>query len=377
MRELRVIAVLGLLLAPLPYAYAATSDDAYIAGYAAGTLKHQLNLELPSLVVQNRVITLPTAGLNAAERAKAVQVLSDIPGVEGVKLADAKDRQAQAPGSAAVRIHEGRMASGYGATILPTGLLPEGHLFKPLLADPRWTRFSAAYRNYQSQNFDGADIGSVSFGETIPFYRSYIGRSSVQWEAGLQAGVFSDFNLSAPSSDLVNSDFVAALFSSIRFGHFSGFGRLYHQSSHLGDEFLLRQINTGFSRINLSYEGVDLKLSYELPFGVRLYGGGAGLFHKDPSALKTWSSQYGLEFHSPWRIGNSPMRPVLAVDVKNHEQNDWNTDISAKAGIEFDNLQVLGRKLQILGEYYNGYSPTGQFYKDKVEYYGIGAQYLF
>jgi hypothetical protein len=152
---------------------------------------------------------------------------------------------------------------------------------------------------------------------------------------------------------------------------------VYHQSSHLGDEFLLRKVNTSFERINLSYEGADLKLSYELPFGVRLYGGGGGLFHKEPSALSTWSAQYGLEFRSPWRIGNTPIRPVMAADIKHHEQNQWSTDVSARAGIEFDNLQVLGRKLQILAEYYNGFSPTGQFYQDKVEYIGVGAQYLF
>ena len=99
----------------------------------------------------------------------------------------------------------------------------------------------------------------------------------MQWEAGLQAGVFSDFNLDASSSDLVNTDFIVSAYSSMRAGQFSAFGRLYHQSSHLGDEFLLRKINTKFERVNLSYEGVDLKLSYELPYGVRVYGGGGGL----------------------------------------------------------------------------------------------------
>lgn len=366
-----------MLLTPISPVQAAASDDAYIAGYAAGALKHDLKLELPSLVVQDRVITLPVSGLDAADQAKAVQLLSEIPGVKGVRLSGNLNRSAQAASAAAVRVDEGQMATASEANKLPTGLLPEGHLFKPLLADPRWTRFSAAYQNYQSQNFDGSDIGSVSFGETIPIYRSYFGHSSVQWEAGLQAGIFSDFNLGAPSSDLVNTDFVAALYSSLRTGRFSAFGRVYHQSSHLGDEFLLRKINTGFTRVNLSYEGVDLKLSYELPFGVRLYGGGAGLFDKEPSALSTWSAQYGLEFRSPWRIGNTPIRPVMAVDIKHHEQNQWSTDVSARAGIEFDNLQVLGRKLQILAEYYNGFSPTGQFFQDKVEYIGVGAQYLF
>lgn len=373
MLDLRGITILGMLLAPLSLACAAASDDAYIAGYATGALKHRLQREMPSLAVKDGVITVSTAGLDDADRVKVVQTLSEIPGVSGVRLSETVNQQAQTAPPTAVRVDQGQVAS----VTLPNGLLPSGHLFKPLLADPRWTRFSAAYRNYQSENFDGTDIGSVSFGETIPFYRSHFGQSTAQWEAGLQAGVFSDFNLDSESSDLVNTDFIAALYSSVRAGRFSAFGRLYHQSSHLGDEFLLRKINTSFERINLSYEGLDLKLSFELPLGIRLYGGGTGLFHREPSALKIWSAQYGAEYRSPWRIGSWPMRPIIAVDIKNHEQNGWNTDVSARAGVEFDNLQVLGRKLQILAEYYNGYSPIGQFYKDKVEYIGLGAHYLF
>ncbi|WP_019867054.1 DUF1207 domain-containing protein [Methylovulum miyakonense] len=261
--------------------------------------------------------------------------------------------------------------------VLSTGLLPTGHLFKPLLADPRWAHFSASYRNYQNNSFDGENIAAVSFGETIPIYRSNFGQSNVQWETGLQAGVFSDFNLGTKSKDLVNTDFIASLYASMRAGQFSAFARLYHQSSHLGDEFLLRKTNDKFHRVNLSYEGLDLKLSYELPFGVRFYGGGGGMFDREPSTLKPWLTQYGLEFRSPWRLDFAALRPVVAADFKNFEENNWHTDISARAGFEFENLQVLGRKLQILGEYFNGYSPSGQFYKEKVEYFGVGAHYHF
>jgi hypothetical protein len=364
----------GVLLLSAPIAHATPADDAYIAGYAAAALKLNFNLDMPALTVKDGVLTLPAAGMSAAESAQASKVLAEIPGVSAVKIADTTVVQSRENAKLAA---DPSTLTTADTLVLPTGLLPTGHLFKSLLADPRWAHFSAAYRNYQSDNFDGRNIASVSFGETIPFYRANIGNSTAQWEAGLQAGVFSDFNLDASSADLVNTDFIASIYSSVRTGQFSAFARLYHQSSHLGDEFLLRKVNTTFERVNLSYEGVDLKLSYELPYGVRVYGGGGGLFDKEPSALKTWSAQYGIEFRSPWRLQLASMRPIIAADVKNYDQNNWSADISARAGVEFDNSKVLGRKLQILVEYFNGYSPSGQFYKDKVEYVGLGAHYHF
>ncbi len=377
---LRFIAVFASMLLNAGVAQATPPSDAYIAGYAASMLKYKLNVDIPALIVQNGVIILPKESLTIPDRSMVVQMLSEIPGVNEVKVAEAPGElpAVTAPTQPIKQDSDQTVAiTKTDPTVLPTGLLPSGHLFKPLLADPRWAHFSASYRHFVNDNFEGRNIGAVSFGETIPFYRGNLGRSLAQWETGLQAGVFSDFNLGASSSDLINTDFIASAYASMRAKQFSAFGRVYHQSSHLGDEFLLRRVNSAFERINLSYEGADLRLSYEFPYGIRLYGGGGGLFHKEPSALKVWMTQYGIEFRSPWRLDFAPLRPIIAADFKNFQENNWNTDASVRAGVEFDNLQVLGRKLQILVEYFNGNSPSGQFLRNNVEYIGIGAHYHF
>ena len=369
-------------------ANAAVTEDSYIAGYAAGVLKHGFKIEIPTLIVRDGIIIVPEDKLPTDNRAGVVQALSQIPGVTGVTVAEKKvsrtaQRDAFKPiqqpdptSPASEETIEGEGVPAAGPAVLATGMLPEGHLFKPLLADPRWAHFSAAYRNYVGNNIDGNNNGAVSFGETIPFYRANFGQSSVQWETGIQAAVFSDFNLGAPSNDLINTDFIASVYGSMRTGHFSAFGRVYHQSSHLGDEFLLRRL-TDLERINLSYEGADLRLSYELPYGLRVYGGGGGIFHKEPSTIKPWSIQYGVEFRSPWRIELVSLRPIVAVDIKNHQQNDWNADVSARAGVQLDRFQAFGRRLLFLVEYFHGNSPTGQFFRERVDYLGIGAHYHF
>ena len=87
-----------------------------------------------------------------------------------------------------------------------------------------------------------------------------------------------------------------AALAAYRTGNVSALARLFHQSSHLGDQYLLR---TRVERINVSYEGVDLKLSYDFPFGFRLYGGGTVLFDQEPSDLKPWSTEVGVGVQEP------------------------------------------------------------------------------
>ena len=149
--------------------------------------------------------------------------------------------------------------------------------------------------------------------------------------------------------------------------------RVFHQSSHLGDEFILR---TNPERLNLSYEGVDAKLSYEFQDWLRVYGGAGYIFDTDPKDLHPWSIQYGAEVASPWPGRAAGWRPIAAVDVQHREENDWSSDFSARAGIEIDGV-LASRKMQLLFEYFLGRSPNGQFFRKEIDYLGIGAHFYY
>jgi hypothetical protein len=250
-------------------------------------------------------------------------------------------------------------------------VLPKGLLFSPLIADPRWPHFSASYQRFHDDaRLSNAAIASL--GETISVLRGPIGEKGGAWEVGIQAGVFSLFDLDAPSTDLVNSDYIVGFPFSYRARNFSAMARLYHQSSHLGDEFL---IENRVERVNLSYEAVDVRLSYEVTDWLRLYGGAGYIVRGDPDDLEPWSTQMGIEFRSPKTFLNGTLRPLAAVDIQYREQNDWHTDLSARAGVQFEKLPLFDRRIQLLLEYFNGYSPNGQFYRDKIEYIGLGIHF--
>jgi hypothetical protein len=339
-----VVALLvGLLAAG---ADAAPPADSWLEGYAAAVLKSRFNLTVPSLRVAAGAITLNAADLAGVNPADVRAALLEIPGTRTVEITT------QPP---------------------PRGeWLPGGTIFKPLIADPRWPHFAASYQRYVGDR-QLEDVAAVSFGETFTLWRQKLGEAT-RWEFGVQAGVFAVFDLDADSQDLVNADYFVAVPVSFRHDGFSSLLRVFHQSSHLGDEFLLR---TKTERVNLSVEGVDLKLSYEFGDPFRLYAGGGYLFGREPASLDPWSIQYGLEFISPWPPRTkSRWRPIFAADVQHREENDWSADVSLRTGIQIDGV-LASRNLQILLEYFRGNSPNGQFYKDRIEYFGLGADFHF
>jgi hypothetical protein len=255
-----------------------------------------------------------------------------------------------------------------GYTFLPTRAL-----FDPLIADVRWPRFSAEYQAYHEDPLLG-NVGSANFGGTLPIVQGPLPGEG-RWDVGFQASVFSIFDLDAKSHDLVNADYFFGIPVSARWGRLSAMLRVYHQSSHLGDEFLLD--NGNVRRINLSYEAIDLFPSLDLWDWGRVYLGGGYLFDRDPSQLKRKYVQAGAELKSPVAFLGW-LRPVAALDCKRSEEQHWSTDYSVRAGFQLENSKLFkSRRLLLLGEYYKGFSPNGQFFDRRIEFFGVGLHFFF
>jgi hypothetical protein len=105
---------------------------------------------------------------------------------------------------------------------------------------------------------------------------------------------------------------------------------------------------------------------------VRIYGGGSVLFDQDPGRIAPGAIQYGVELYSPWRLAGGALRPFLAVDLQQRQQNAWSVDLSVRTGVQLESRPVFGRKLTLALEYFTGHSPNGQFFRQTVDYIGIG-----
>jgi hypothetical protein len=256
--------------------------------------------------------------------------------------------------------------TGEGATF------PTGDLFRPLIDDPKLPQFFISINRFRSLGVHYT-MASVGFGETLGIYRFSDSSEHNGLQLSLEAALFAQFNLDTPSSDLINADYTVGISTTYRHGDNSLRFRIYHQSSHLGDE-LLQSANPP-ERINFSYEAIELIYSREWR-GWRLYGGGEYLIHKEPRDLEPMSAHWGIEYR-----GSKPLiwngRPICGVDMKSLQENDWAIDTSVKAGLEFGRSNPGRRRLRLMAEWYSGYDPHGQFYSNKVEYYGMGVSLGF
>jgi hypothetical protein len=327
---------------------AAARDDDYLRGYVAAVVERELNVSADAVSVRRGMVTIH-ADLSAADEERLRKVLLEVEGIEGITVIPAETR-------------------------LP-GLVwfPERSLFTPLFADPRWPHFSLSYQYYIDDD-DLDHVAAPNFGELFPLLH-YSPRYGGSWELGLQGGVFAIFDLPSESFDLINADYRVGLPLTYAWGSWAAMLRFFHQSSHLGDEYLLRD-NNGNNRINVSYEALHLLLSRDLPYGFRLYGGGGYLVRVDPDSLDRGSVQAGAEF-TGHDLDFGFGIPVAGVDVQLEEQSTWRPNVSPRTGLQFGEPFGLGRNLQLLVEYFDGKSPNGQFYNRTIRYIGFGAHLHF
>ena len=364
---LRTVALSLLAFAGL--ALASATEDSYIAGYASAVLEREFDVESATITVKDGVVTLIAGELPADSRDKVVSALSAIRGVVRVEIAS--EAEAGAPSQPTTASREGGTTSARVGRPRFVFLSLQEPLFRPLRADPRSPHFSVAYHHYIDDPELEA-VGATSFGHTFPILRGDF--PAGQWELGFQAAVFAIFDLDADSKDLINADYWVGIPFVYRLDSFSAFARLFHQSSHLGDEFLLRNRT---DRVNLSYEQIDVMAAQEIGRWLRVYGGGGYLFDQEPADLKRWSTQVGAELESPLAFLGELARPLAAVDVQNREETDWDSDVSVRAGFQLESPTFKSAKLQLLAEYYDGHSPNGQFFERTIQYVGFGAHIFF
>ena len=249
--------------------------------------------------------------------------------------------------------------------------LPKGHLFEPILLDPleaqTYGSFLPGYWT-EGQKYKGS-IVPFAFGFAKPFYRHTTepGRAE-EWVLDLasftQFEAFHDDQANAARRRIVNTDYKISIIYNIRRGDNNYRIRVYHLSSHLGDDYIFRNKITAPSPNAVNYELLDFTYS-RVVNNIRLYGG-AGVVLRKTEERKPLSAQLGAFYKRP---SDKAARLVGGVDVKFWQQTDFRPGIHGGVGIELGRTQ---NNLTFLLEGYSGFRPYSQYEDQQTSWIGIG-----
>jgi hypothetical protein len=246
---------------------------------------------------------------------------------------------------------------------------PSESLFLPPIADPKQPRFFVSARQYDGDTLD-AQVSAFGFGETFGIFRDE-SVAGAAWQIGLSGGLVGLLHLEQADKPLLNTDYLIGIPFTWRNEQTFLRLQIYHQSSHLGDDYL--RVNPQ-RFIDFQYESAELLLGRE--WGrAHLYGGGEYLFHRHPTELAQEIWHVGVDYRRPraWlgRIGL-----VAGVDVRWWRERP-RAAVALTAGLAFGGTEPGEQRSELVLEAYSGYSPFGSFFVEDVNYWGIAFRVGF
>lgn len=176
-------------------------------------------------------------------------------------------------------------------------------------------------------------VGLVDLGDAFPFWIAApdsAGHAGARLAASLAGGVFSRFDLEGNGNEFIEAHYRVGVRLRAALGELEARAELYHVSSHLGDEFLVR---TGREPISTSREGVELLVGGRPTGSLRLYGG-PGLLLRSTEELDPASLRLGAEW-LPDGPRWGPFRPYAAGELFTWQEVGWDPLLAAEAGLVF------------------------------------------
>jgi len=370
----------------MPPSHVTGMDDDYLTGYVQALVDLQYYEFRVRVLVHDGVVYVFNLPRNTLIKSSILCFICDIPCIERVETVDCSCDEwlaclQQESVSCAEEISSTSAYASVCSTHAPEcGIggvwFPQNTvLFQPLIADPRQVTNGAAIRF--NDPVVGRHVGEALFGDDFIFFRWL---DVLRWhgdaDIGIEAGIFSVFDLDHPLACMVNTDFYVSLLLTYAVNNWSWRFRLWHLSSHLGDEFML--YNPNVTRYNRSDNGFDLFASWQPTPALRLYLGIGDVVWQDPLFVTApFYVQWGAEirkFGCRDRFNRLYVQPFLAMNFRTFQRMNYSIDQTYALGIEWSRVQYVGRKFRIFSEYHHGYCDEGQFIDLSCEYFALKAE---
>jgi hypothetical protein len=245
-------------------------------------------------------------------------------------------------------------------------ILPNGLMYKSYLAGNREPRMGSQWVSLRDLGWRwdatlGGRVGLVRYGTENDFWPQ-------GWQLDVEGAAFPRLDLEH-LRDLDTVDFRAGIPLTTRQGPWEFKFGYYHLSSHLGDEYVLR--NIGCSRINYVRESLVSGLAVYLNPSVRVYSEVGYAFYVDGGA-EPWEFQFGVDA-SPVEPTGWRGAPFFAINAHLRQENDFSGNLTVQTGWQWRGRD--GHLCRIGMQYFNGMSDQYQFYNRFEEQIGVGLWY--
>ena len=246
--------------------------------------------------------------------------------------------------------------------------LPDGVLYKSYLAGGREPRFASQWisEKHAGWLWDvtlGARAGILRYGTVnSPWPEG--------WQIDIEGAAFPRLNLEH-ERDLDAVDFRFGIPITVQRGPWQAKLGYYHLSSHLGDEFLVR--NHTLDRINYVRETMVLGVGFYWNPDLRLYSEAGWAFYTDGGS-QPWEFQFGIDY-SPIEPTRQWPSPFFAINAHLRQEVDYSGNMTVQTGLQWRGQS--GRLFRIGLQYFNGMSDMAQFFREHEEQIGMGMWYDF
>jgi hypothetical protein len=249
-------------------------------------------------------------------------------------------------------------------------ILPTGLMYRSYLAGNREPRMGSEL--VRERNHGWLWNATVGGRAGILRYGTNDAITPQGWQLDIEGAAFPRLDLEH-EEDLMCSDFRGGLLSTERHGLSESKFGYYHLSSHLGDEYMLRNPLARATRLNYSRDCLIWGTAcYPAP-SLREYFEVGWAFHEDGGA-SPWEFQFGFDYSSlePTGICGAPF---FAINAHLRQENDFGGNMTVQTGWQWRGHD--GHLLRTGMQYYNGMSDQGEFYNQFEEQIGFGLWYDF
>lgn len=263
----------------------------------------------------------------------------------------------------------GVLLSAPGLAAAQDRIFPDVPSFERPEASPRVHGIAARVLSARrgDSRFGEEAEAEVALGENFPVVALRRGPNPIT--LGLGSQVYARFSLHDKKSALISNDWVVGLNGTAALGRWTLTLEMYHESSHLGDEY---EDRFDAKRVDWTREVVGAWISYRT--GPWRFTGSGSYAVRDELRLSRSGASMGVDFRPARPEGAGGVRPVAGIYLDASGATSWRMSGSLKAGVALP-ASPGSREIGLAIIAHDGLSTQRQFFRQESRYVGLEIRF--